>query len=172
VSTFALRPATVDDLDAVLDVQHEGAVAGLAHIFPQETYPFPRSVVRQRWVEELADPSTHVYVYVCVGETGALTGFAATRANELLHFGTALRTWGTGTAQRFHEAVLAEFAHTAPSGCDHLRLRVFEANIRARRFYERLGWRSTGHRSTSGFAPYAVLIEYERPRPTPPNHLA
>jgi RimJ/RimL family protein N-acetyltransferase len=163
--SVVVRLATADDLDALLDVQQEGAEAGLAHIFPQEQYPFPYSAVRQRWAEELDDPATHVYV--CVDGGGVVTGFAATRADELLHFGTALRTWGTGIALQLHEALLGELARTAPARCEHLRLTVFEANTRARRFYEKLGWRATEHRTHSSFAPYAVLIEYHRPWLTP-----
>jgi RimJ/RimL family protein N-acetyltransferase len=151
-------------LDPLLDVQYEGAVAGLAHIFPQELYPFPRSAVRRRWAEELDDPATHVYV--CVDASGQVIGFAATCGNELLHFGTAPRTWGTGIAQQLHEALITQLACTAPADSEHLRLRVFDANTRARRFYERLGWRPTNERSRSSFAPYALLVEYHRPRPT------
>jgi RimJ/RimL family protein N-acetyltransferase len=160
-----VRPATADDLDALLDVQQEGAVAGLAHIFPQELYPFPRLAVRRRWAEELDDPSTHVYI--CVDGEGEVVGFAATQADELLHFGTAVRTWGTGTAEQLHNALLGELARTAPTESGDLRLRVFEANTRARRFYETLGWRATAQRTRSTFAPYAVLVEYHRPRPAP-----
>src|SRR6478752_1319644 len=38
-------------------------------------------------------------VYVAVDEAGAIVGFAATRDDEVVHFGTALATWGTGVAQ-------------------------------------------------------------------------
>ena len=158
--SVVVREATADDLDALLDVQEEGAVTGLADIFPQDRYPFPRELVRRRWSEELDDPATHVYVAV---DADAVVGFAATRDNELLHFGTALRTWGTGTAQQFHAALLAELARTVPAGSDHLRLRVFAANTRARRFYENLGWTPSGRRSRSTVEPYAVLVEYRHP---------
>jgi RimJ/RimL family protein N-acetyltransferase len=164
MNSVVLRPATADDLDALLDVQQEAAVAGLGHIFRQDEYPFPRSIVRQRWAAELEDRSTNVYLFV--EDTSMLIGFAATRANELLHFGTALHTWGTGVAQRLHEALLLELARTAPLDIPFLSLCVFEANLRARRFYERLGWRATERRTTSAFAPYAVLVEYRLPRPS------
>ena len=48
-----VRRAIADDLEALLDVQEEGAVAGLANVFPQDLYPFPRAAVRRRWEEEL-----------------------------------------------------------------------------------------------------------------------
>ena len=152
-----VRQATKDDLEALLDVQQQGAVAALAHIFPQDAYPFPRAVLRQRWLDELEDPATHVYVSLDGAE---VSGFAATRGDELLHLGTAVRTWGTGTAQELHAAVLDELRRTAPPGSGHFRLRVFEQNVRARRFYEKLGWTETERRSRSSFPPHAVLVEY------------
>jgi RimJ/RimL family protein N-acetyltransferase len=158
---MVVREAGADDVDALVDVQQEGAVAALANIFPQDLYPFPRAAVRQRWAAEVDDPDTHVYV--SIDDDGAVTGFAATRGNELLHFGTAVHTWGTGAAQELHDALLDALARTVPARTEHLRLRVFEANSRARRFYERLGWNATGQRTRSQFPPYAVLIEYHRP---------
>ncbi len=159
-----VRRANAADIEALVDTQQEGAVASLANIFPQDQYPFPRSAVRKRWTEELDGPDTHVYI--SVDETGTVIGFAAARDNELLHFGTALRTWGTGAAQQLHAALLDELSRTATAGSDHLRLRVFEENTRAQRFYEKLGWTETTQRTRSSFAPYAVLVEYHRPLPT------
>jgi RimJ/RimL family protein N-acetyltransferase len=160
-----VRQATTQDLGALLDVQEDGAVTGLAHIFPQDAYPFPRATLQQRWRDELDDSDTRVYVSVDGG--GAVIGFAAIRGNELLHFGTAVRTWGTGTAQALHAVVLEELSRTTRAGCNRLVLRVFEKNIRARRFYVKLGWTETGRRSRSSFPPHAVLIEYQLPLPAP-----
>ena len=158
--SVVVRLAAAKDLDAMLEIQQQGAFAGLANIFPQDQYPFPRSTIRQRWVAELDDPAT--YVYVCV--EGEIVGFAATRGNELLHFGTAVGTWGSGIGEQFHDVLLGELTRTAPAACRSFRLSVFEANTRARRFYERLGWRATERHTRSTFAPYAVLVEYRRPR--------
>ncbi len=157
-----VRTATVDDLEALLDVQEEGAVAGLADVFPQDRYPFPRASVRRRWADEFEDPDTDVYV--AVDDDGAVIGFAATRGNEILHFGTAVRTWGTGAAQRLHDALLDQLSRTVPPAADHLRLRVFEANRRARRFYTKLGWTETDLVTRSTFEPHPVLIEYRLER--------
>jgi RimJ/RimL family protein N-acetyltransferase len=150
----SFRPMTVEDLPAVLVVQERGAVAGLAQVFPQKSHPFPRDVVLDRWRNELEAPD--VAAYVAADECGALTGFAARRDDELLHFGTAVETWGTGHATWLHDALLA----TYPLDLRQLRLRVFEENGQARRFYERLGWIPTGRESRSPFAPHPVLVEY------------
>jgi RimJ/RimL family protein N-acetyltransferase len=153
-----VRPASATDVEALVDVQQAGAVRGLAHIFPQDRYPFPREVIVQRWLDEIADPDLHVYV--SADESGAITGFAATASNELRHFGTAPWWWGTGLASDLHDAMLQVFAAAAVGPT--IRLYVFEANARARRFYEKHDWRGTGSTRLTSFAPNPVLIEYER----------
>lgn len=152
------RAATLDDLEALVDVQQEGGIEGLSHIFAQERYPFPRAEVTRRWAAEIADPATSVYV--CTDDTGRITGFAATRGTELLHFGTSVDTWGSGLATELHNRGL----HSLPSatGAEQIWLRVFKENHRARRFYEKLGWSQTGHRTRTAFPPNPVLVEYAR----------
>jgi RimJ/RimL family protein N-acetyltransferase len=156
-----LREATADDVAALVDVQEPGAVLGLGHIFPQDRYPFPREVIADRWRREIAAEATEVYVYT--DDTGVVCGFAATRDDELLHFGTAASTWGSGLATSFHDALLERIAGTA--GRSRVRLRVFTDNRRARRFYEKNGWRPTGVRSRTTFPPHPELLEYTRDLP-------
>jgi RimJ/RimL family protein N-acetyltransferase len=63
---------------------------------------------------------------------------------------------------------LAADAHNAivralvAEGTTQAWLRVFEDNHRARRFYEKLDWQSTGQRSATSFPPHPVLLTYER----------
>jgi RimJ/RimL family protein N-acetyltransferase len=154
--TVLLRRALLSDLPALMDVQQAGAVKALAHIFPQDAHPFPRAEVQARWMAEIADPE--IDAFVIAQDDGEICGFAAIRGNELLHFGTAVKTWGTGYAARAHTQ-LAE--RLAAGGATCARLRVFEDNLRARRFYEKMGWRQTDRRSRTSFPPYPVLVEYE-----------
>jgi RimJ/RimL family protein N-acetyltransferase len=156
-----LRCATAGDVLALLDVQQAGAVQGLGHIFPQDRYPFPRERLAARWLTEIASSGTDVYVYTA--EDGTVCGFAATRGEELLHFGTSPATWGSGLASRFLTDLVDRMAVTAAGPT--LRLRVFEENARARRFYEKNGWRATGATSHTSFPPLPLLLEYERPFP-------
>lgn len=159
-----LRPACPADVKGILDVQHEGSVQALSHIFPQDQHPFPREDVRRRWQEEVDDPA--VAVYVIEDGAGCTVGFAATCQDQLLHFGTATHTWGSGLAALAHDDVIARMA---AGGTKRAWLRVFEDNHRARRFYARLGWRATGLRSRSPFAPHPVLLDHQldlRPRAT------
>jgi GNAT superfamily N-acetyltransferase len=145
----------VADLPDLVVLQERGAVVGLAQVFPQETHPFPRDDVRRRWADELRDPA--VAAYVATGPDGGLVGFAARRGDELLHFGTALETWGSGLAVWLHDALLTTF----PPGTAVVRLHVFAGNARGRRFYEKLGWRATGGTSRTSFPPHPPLLEYE-----------
>ena len=151
-----LRAAAQSDLPAMVDVQHAGAVRALAHIFPQDEYPFPRAAIGSRWASEIENPG--VEVYVIENDDGQTVGFAAVRGNELLHFGTAVETWGTGLAAVAHDKLVERLAS---AGVAVARLRVFEQNHRARRFYEKLGWRQTDRLSRTLFPPHPVLVEYE-----------
>lgn len=156
-----LRLAEPADLPALLDVQEPASVRALAHIFPPDEHPFPRATIEARWAAEIVDPRVEAYV---IEQNGRIAGFAAVRGgDELLHFGTAVDTWGTGLAQNAHDRLLDRFT------TGRARLRVFEENRRARRFYEKLGWRETDRRTRTSFPPHPVLIGYERtlPRTTP-----
>jgi RimJ/RimL family protein N-acetyltransferase len=152
---MVLREASLSDLPAIVDLQQVGAVTALAHIFPQETYPFPRAAIRSRWEDEIADPGVHVYVIE--RNEGRVVGFAAIQGDTLLHFGTAVETWGSGLATAAHGQLVERFAAT---GVSRARLRVFTENHRARRFYEKLGWRRSHRLSRSPFPPRPVLMEY------------
>jgi GNAT superfamily N-acetyltransferase len=151
-----LRPLAAPEVDALVRVQRDGAVAGLAHIFPQDTHPFPIDVIRQRWLAELADPAVDCFVIVLADR---IAGFAATRGNEFFHFGTAVDTWGSGLAVRAHDEIIT---HLRDNGHRDAWLRVFETNQRAIRFYVRRGWTPTNVTSRTTFAPFPALRRYER----------
>ena len=153
LTRWSFRPVEYADLPALLAVQEQGAIAGLSNVFPQETYPFPREVIRERWESELEDPA--VAAYVATDPDERLVGFAARRADEVLHFGTAVETWGSGLAASY------------PRQRRELRLRVFRENRRARRFYEKLGWKATGVESRTSFPPHPTLLEYVLDRTGP-----
>jgi len=151
-----LRPMAAEDLDLLLPLQREAAQVAFADVFPQDLFPFPTEVVRQRWQAELADPG--IECFVVVDADGGTAGFAAVKGHQFLHFGTALHSWGSGLAGAAHAEILDRWiTHGYARGW----LRVLEQNERARRFYERRGWEPTGVSERSGFAPYPVLLTYE-----------
>ncbi|MEV6287391.1 GNAT family N-acetyltransferase [Kribbella sp. NPDC051770] len=148
-----LRAMERPDLGELLVLQEEGAVLGLAEVFPQAEYPFPRDSIRDRWAVELDDPAIRAWVAV---DDAGLVGFAATRYDELLHFGTAVRSWGSGAASELHDAALGTLRGEWPG----VHLHVFEGNHRARRFYAKHGWVATGSSKRSAYEPRPVLLEY------------
>src|SRR5215212_2136144 len=101
MTEWTFRPMVVADLSDLVVMQERGAVPGLGHIFPQDAYPFPRERVLERWRVEIDDPETGAYV--ATDAEGNIVGFAARRADELLHFGTSVETWGTGLATWLHD---------------------------------------------------------------------
>jgi RimJ/RimL family protein N-acetyltransferase len=149
-----MRP---EEIDGVVAVQEEGAVAAFGHIFPQDAHPFPRAEVRQRWAYELS--RSDVQCFVVEGPNRVVDGFVAISGNQLLHFGTAKSTWGSGLAGQAHDEVLD---HLREQGHSRAWLSVLEQNGRARHFYERRGWVPTGRSIQSGFPPHPVLLGYER----------
>lgn len=151
VDSSPLREMTAADVPAVLGIQEPGAVLGLSDVFPQDDYPFPHDAVAQRWIQEIATPGIDCYVVLL---DGTVVGFASIRDDEFLHFGIAVEHWGAGVAQTAHDAVLDRMKSR---GVQRAWLRVFAKNGRGRRFYERLGWHSTGDRSRSSF-PLTTLI--------------
>ena len=105
------------DLPALLSLQERGSVAALAHVFPQDVYPFPGDAVRERWIAELADPDIAAYVATAGSANGGLVAYAASSGDELLHFGTAFETWGSGLAVWVHDQFVATFPREpAPAG--------------------------------------------------------
>ncbi len=156
-----VRSTGLSDLEPLLDMQERAATVALAHIFPQDKYPFPRSDVRQRWVAEINDPG--IEAYIAIDRADSIVGFLACRANELLHFGTAIEHWGSGLADELHAWAIDSLDRSTPRDIRYARLRVFEENLRARRFYEKHGWQSAGVETRTRFPPYPTLIEYTRP---------
>jgi RimJ/RimL family protein N-acetyltransferase len=150
-----LRTATRADLEAIMDVQQEGSIRALSGIFPQDEYPFPRAELTDRWAREIDDPAVRVLVIL---QDGAVAGFAALTHDQLLHFGTATRTWGTGLARTAHDEIIGLLDGTA-------RLWVLAGNHRARRFYEKVGWRPTGRSVPDDFPPHPELMEYQLSAP-------
>jgi len=150
-----LRTATVADVPALVAMQEIAAVAGLAHIFPQQEYPFPRDAIAADWVEEIGRPGIDVFV-APRGER--IVAFAALQTDELLHFGTALDTWGSGLAGSLNDELLMRLA---VAGHRSAWLRVIEQNHRARRFYEKMGWHRTAQTSLGDYPPYPPLVHYE-----------
>ena len=95
------------------------------------------------WREILADPSNCSFVardggrIVGVLNIGSFRAEEATGAVRILY--VLPEWWGSGAGQRLLERAHSELA----TEFDEAMLTVLTANARARRFYERNGWRLT-----------------------------
>ena len=147
---------TPADVPLVVAGQEPAAVAGLGEVFPQDLYPFPRDAVARRWREEVADPGIDCFVIL---RRGQVAGFAATRGEELAHFGVVLEEWGSGLAVAAHDELLAGMRER---GVTRAWLRVYAANPRGRAFWDGRGWTDTGERSRGRVPPYAEMLILER----------
>ena len=150
-----LRPMRPEDVPAVMAVQEPASIAGLSGVFPQDAHPFPYDVLADRWRAEIDDPGVDCFVIL---RGAGVAGFAATRGDELMHFGVALDEWGSGLAREAHDDLVA---HLVAAGAARPWLRVYAANPRGRAFWERRGWTDTGERCHGPMPPHAELMTYE-----------
>jgi GNAT superfamily N-acetyltransferase len=150
-----IRSATSTDVEACLAVQRRSAVVGYAHIFDQVIYPFPDEVVRSEWVARLASDA-QVLIASVAGEPA---GTASANPPRLEALFVVPEQWGAGVAVALHDGALELIK---ASGWLAAELDVMVDNLRARRFYERLGWEPDGRGDRSPFPPYPKLLGYRR----------
>ena len=153
-----LRAATPDDLSALRDLERRANLAALGHVFPPERYPFPDGDVLARWALVLADQDVGVLVRDAEDGSG-LVLFAAYDDSSLRHLAVRPDHWGQGLASA---AIATVTAAMARRGSRTASLWVLEENHRARRLYERLGWRPTPDRQEAPWPPHPVELRYAR----------
>jgi GNAT superfamily N-acetyltransferase len=149
-----IREATSGEAELLAAVQRDASLAGLAHIFPPELYPYPMDDVIRRWQEALADPA--VEVFVAEADRGAV-GVAGARAEWLDGLYVVPERWGHGVGRALHDHVLERLRER---GAVRGHLWALEHNERARRFYERLGWRQNGTTRVVPFPPNPIDVGY------------
>jgi GNAT superfamily N-acetyltransferase len=149
VTTVAWRVATSADVVALRDLERAASRAGLAHVFGD--LPYPDDDVLARWVLLLDDPE--VVVEVVDDELG-LVALVAHDGSTLRHLAVRPDHWGAGLGRE-------AFARAEAAGAR--RLWVLEANERARRLYESLGWRPSGTTQECPWRPYPTEVEYAAP---------
>jgi GNAT superfamily N-acetyltransferase len=145
-----MRRARVEDLETLLAIQKEASLAGLAHVYPPELYPYPDEGVREQTLETLADGA------VALLDDGE-QGFALVTDGWLQKLYVRPVAWGTGVAAELHDAALAELRSRGAAAAE---LWVLEHNERARRFYERHGWRQNGRTRVVAFPPHPIDVGY------------
>ena len=149
MSTTVWRRAGSADAVALRDLERTASRAGLAHVFGD--LPYPDDDVLARWTLLLDDPE----VVVEVVEDGlGLVALVAHDGSTLRHLAVRPDHWGAGLGRE-------AFARAEAAGAR--RLWVLEANERARRLYESLGWRPSGTTQECPWRPYPTEVEYAAP---------
>ncbi len=147
---LTIRDGGSVDAETLLEIQRAASAAGLGHIFPPALHPFPAEEVLERW--------RSFGGRVLLAEDGSNgIGLAALEDCWLQGLYVLPNFWGEGVAPRLHDAALAGLRD---AGCTEARLWVLEHNERARRFYERRGWRLNEGRRVVPFPPNPVDVSY------------
>ena len=149
-----IREARPDEAESLAAIQREASVAANAHIFPPELYPFPTAEIVQRWQDFLDDMAVAVLVKE---ENAAAVGVAASRAEWLDGLYVLPEWWSRGVGRALHDEVLGRQRASGERRC---HLWVLEENERARRFYERLGWRLNDTTRVVPFPPHPIDVGY------------
>jgi GNAT superfamily N-acetyltransferase len=88
---------------------------------------------------------------------GAPAGIAGCRTEWLDGLYVRPEHWGRGLGRKLHDEVLSRLRKDGSTRC---HLWVLEANDRARRFYEGLGWRENGDTRVVPYPPNPIDVGY------------
>lgn len=149
-----IREARAEEGQMLAAVQELASVAALGHIFPPELYPYPRAAVQARWLAAAAEPGTRTLI--ALGEDEPL-GAALVSEEWLEGLYVIPERWGTGLADELHDRALEVVRDLGSRRC---QLWVLEDNARARRFYERRGWRENGETRVVEYPPNPLDVGY------------
>jgi GNAT superfamily N-acetyltransferase len=149
-----VRAARPGEAEVLLGIQQAASVAAFGHLFPPAKYPFPVGPVRERWRAALGAAEGGVLVAEREGSPVGVVQVASERLDGLFVLPWA---WGSGVADRLHDAAVQTLRGW---GCGWGRLLVLEENPRARRFYERRGWRLDGRWTRTPFPPHPPMVGY------------
>jgi GNAT superfamily N-acetyltransferase len=152
VSAWSVRLATEADADTIRRLAEEG-LATYSELMPGWTRPkeFDENNA-ERGRTLLADPEFFCLIAEVDGEPIAHVGFAQLREDRgygppiegrahLWQLFVTRELWGSGVAAELIQAAVEE---ARSRGYERMRLFTPRDHARARRFYEREGWRPTG----------------------------
>ena len=152
----------VPDLGATEEItrlHRRAAQTGFAHIFPPEASPppFEDDLARwQFWLGPDREQGRHAYtVRTNQRVVGVVLAGPDPDDPDLGHLARLYvdpDRWGAGIGTALHDAAVADLAGRSFAVAT---LWVLEDNIRARRWYERLGWSQTSRRKPT-FEPAAI----------------
>jgi GNAT superfamily N-acetyltransferase len=102
--TLKVRRAGTEDVETLVEIQRESAVAAFAHVFPPERYPFPTDAIRHGWAEAVADPDVEAYLADIDGDPVASVSIGQGFLRTLY---TVPGHWGRGIGSTLLEHGLA-----------------------------------------------------------------
>jgi GNAT superfamily N-acetyltransferase len=149
-----IREARPDEAQLLAAVQEVASVAALGHIFPHDLYPYPRRAVQAHWAASVVDAAKRTLI--ALSDDGPL-GAACVYEEWLESLYVVPEQWGTGLAGELHDRALEVLRELGSERC---HLWVLEDNARARRFYERRGWREDGETRVVEFPPNPLDVGY------------
>ncbi|WP_454855242.1 N-acetyltransferase family protein [Promicromonospora soli] len=144
-----VRPAILDDADAIATVHHTAWVQTYSHLLPADHWESDTVVRRrERWKDQLSGEASgrplvavvdrDVVGFARAGATRAKDSVPPVRADELWALYVAPEHHGTGVGTLLLDAALPSQRSA--------ELWVVKANPRARRFYEKHGFAADGAR--------------------------
>jgi GNAT superfamily N-acetyltransferase len=145
-----VRVAHCDDADAISAAHIDGWRVGYRHLLPDEFLDAPEfAQVRidgwRAWTWAAWAPNGELFAAVLDGDVIGFGHAGPQRddrsVGEVFGFYLHSNAWGSGVADALMTRCLD---HLRSDGFDRAVLWVLRDNPRARRFYERLGWRPTG----------------------------
>lgn len=145
------RAASERDVTALTDLEQAANAAAIGHLF--EGRPFPRDEVAATWRRRLSEEGTTVEV---VDGADGLDVFCCVRGTRLEHLAVRPDRWGRGLARA---AVERAVSAVGEAGGEPV-LWCLVDNVRARGFYEHLGWTLSGCTARSQYPPHLDEVEY------------
>ncbi len=141
-----VRPATPEDARGIAEAHVRSWQVAYAHAFPADRLAGLSIDEREvRWRHNLADDAVVTTVAVDGGRVVGFAGVGASHApdadGELYAIYVAPDAWGSGAATALMDDALERLRGAS---CRDAVLWVLEDNPRARRFYEKHGWRVDG----------------------------
>jgi GNAT superfamily N-acetyltransferase len=148
-ASLTIRDSGPHEAETLFELQRAASLAAVPHIFPPELYPYPDDAIRERW------RTVPGRIFVAERD-GVPVGVAAVEAEWLSGLYVVPDEWGSGVADALHTAAVEAIA----GAHDAAKLWCLEENRRARRFYEKRGWRPNGETRVVPFPPNPVDVGY------------
>ena len=148
-AAVTLRRATTADAALLAAIQEEASRAGVAHVYPPERYPVP-DAPPSRSAGASSPPRA--------GSRSSRTRASPPSPTRSSRRSTSGRRAGAAASRS--RSTTPRVAELRARGAARARLWVLEENDRARRFYERLGWRADGTSRVVEFPPNPIDLGY------------